>query len=94
MRSRRGAQKNPVGSELPKTSIDQIFDEFESQDESQGVDGPSETDETATYAGKATLQTGLCFYCCEPLIADQPGGRSVQHVDGRPYDSKCRRNKR
>ena len=40
---------------------------------------------------KPKTHTGLCGECCEPIIADQPGGRNVRHVDGRPYDGKCRK---
>ena len=31
------------------------------------------------------MRTGLCFWCFEPIIADQPGGHDPRHEDGTPY---------
>jgi hypothetical protein len=37
----------------------------------------------------ATMETGVCFFCREPIIADQPGGVSPRHKKtGVPY-GKC-----
>jgi hypothetical protein len=32
-----------------------------------------------------TEPVGLCFYCHQPLIADQPRGLNPRHQDGIPY---------